>query len=193
MSSSYRQQLNEYLKKRNINGPKVLSIGCQEDDRKVFNDLMNVQEFMTLDINQSFSPNIVWDMNKSMEDGSGNLEVAGNYVEAFDTIIALNLWEYIYDPLTAHLNITNMLKPHGKLITNYQFVYPLHKPEGTDLLRITPEGAEKYIRLAGLTVEKKEFIYGNELLLDYYSSDQLKARSGVDHRIIGTIIEARKG
>lgn len=193
MSSLYRQQLNAYLKNQTLTGPNVLSIGCQEDDRKVFKALENVESFMTLDINQGFSPNIVWDMNRPLDDEAGDLELGSKYMEFFDTIIALNLWEYIYDPVTAHLNIVNMLKRGGKLITNYPFLYPVHKPEGSDMLRYTPEAVDYYLRKIGLSITGKEFIHGNELLLDYYSSDQLKARSGFDHTIIGTIIEAKKG
>lgn len=189
--SKYKDQIKEHFNYIGITTDAILSIGGQIDDKSYF-DKIECKEWITLDSNLEFKPQINFDMNRSL-DGEGGYEIPDKYLGYFDYVLALNLFEYIYDPLTAHRNITDLLKPGGTYIANYPFIYPLHNPPATDFLRYTPEGVEKFLKLAGLTIESHDYIYGNTLLKTYYAMDGLKARDGFDHQIIGSIIKAKKG
>jgi len=187
--SKFKDQLIANLKHYDIDTDRVLSIGAQEEDKRYFKSF-RCQEFLTLDASQDFRPDIRWDMNRSMT--QDDVSVIDRFGEYFDLVLALNLWEYIYDPVVAHENIFNLLKPGGTLITNYPFVYPLHKPERMDYLRYTPEGAERLLMKAGFNVVTHDYIYGNDKLVGFYLNDGLKARAGFDHLVIGSIIKAKK-
>lgn len=189
--SKFKDQLKKYLSQVEIKGPRVLSIGGQEDDKRYFGKI-SAEEWLTLDSDSQYRPTITFDMNRSMQ-SEGGFDVPDRYLGYFDVVLALNLWEYIFDPLTAHQNIVDFLKPGGLLMTNYPFVYPVHNPSGIDYLRYTPEGVEKLIKSVGLTIVKHDFIYGSDLLEDFYADEGMKARSGFDHKIVGSIITARKG
>lgn len=187
--SAYKDQLRKKLSQMDINCSRVLAIGIQEDDRKYFKSI-ECDKWVTLDTDENFKPNILWDLNRPIEDGL--LHIPEEYIEGFDCVVALNIWEYMFDPVSALRNIFDLMAPGAILITNFPFVYPVHRPEGTDYLRFTPEGVEKLMQTMGLTVDRHDYIYGNQLLEDYYRVDGLKARGGFDHRIIGSIIIAKK-
>lgn len=189
--SKFKEQLKAYFSDQTLRGKRILSIGAQEDDKKYFASV-ECEEWLTLDKNNKFNPNITFDMNRQVQ-GEGGFEIADNYMEAFDIIIAFNLWEYIYAPMTASSNLMDLLKPGGTLITNFPFIYPLHNPVGQDFLRYTPEGVEKLLKMAGFKIEIHDYIYAESpLLISFYQADGLKARSNFDHRIIGSIIKAKK-
>lgn len=190
--SRYKDQIKDHFSEKELKAGTVLSIGGQEDDRSYFGNFV-CDELVVMDVDPQNKPDIIFDMNQPLESlfdtGTEGLELN----ERFDVVIALNLWEYIYDPLTALKNVTDMLKPGGRLIANFPFVYPLHNPPSMDYLRYTPEGVEKLMAKAGLTLREHEFIVGNTLLKAYYQADGLKARAGFDHLVIGSIVEATKG
>lgn len=189
--SKFKEQLKDHLKEISLKAPRILSIGGQENDKNYFG-LVECEEWVVLDNNNDHKPQILHDMNRSIQT-EGGLEMADKYIEYFDVVLTLNLWEYIYSPLDCMKNIVDFLKPGGKLISNFPFVYPLHRPEGTDYLRYTPEGVEKLLKMAGLKLVTHDYILGNTLLKTYYQMDGLKARDGFDHQIVGSIIEATKG
>lgn len=184
--SAFKQQLIDILKTKSLEGEKILSIGAQDDDHRYFKEI-KCKEWITLDVDPQYNPGIFFDMNKPQHN-----EVDTDYLGAFDIVLALNLWEYIYDPVIAHSNIHCFLKNGGTYIANYPFVYGVHPPRGTDYLRYTEDAVEKLLVVSGLTLTEKKTIHGNELLHDFYSLDEMRVRKDYDHSIIGSFIMAKK-
>lgn len=189
--SKYKDQLKYHFEDMELKASKILSVGGQEDDKNYFAKV-DCDEFIVLDNNRDHNPQILFDMNRSLQ-GDGSFDIDEKYMEYFDVALVLNLWEYIYDPLQGLRNLADMIKPGGRLITNFPFIYPVHNPPGQDFMRYTPEGAEKLLTMAGFKIVAHDHIVGNILLKTYYQMDGLKARGGFDHTVIGSIIEATKG
>jgi SAM-dependent methyltransferase len=188
MASEYKLQMIEWLDKKMIPGGSVLSIGCQNDDRKYFKSF-EAHEFKTLDFNPANNPDIVHDMNTDLFPG----EFENEWIGRFDFVLALDLFEYIYDPVMAHKNLNLLLKPGGVLFVTYPFVYPQHEPAGTDYLRYAPDGVRKLLTNAGFEIMEVECKKNdNGTLQNYYHADRLKCRAGADHDITGVMIIAKK-
>jgi len=186
--SVYKTNLISITKQEEIKADCILSIGCQEDDKKYFKSF-EAKEFYTLDVERSHKPNFLWDMNRPIDDAEP--ELGQDLIEKFDVVLALNLWEYIFDPVTAHRNILNFLKRGGMYIGNYPFIYPQHNPVFMDFLRYTPLGVSKILKEAGFSDIDQTLILSNNIAR-YYLLDSAKTAAHVDHRTIGTFIYAKK-
>lgn len=191
--SVYKDQLKKHLATVDIDVDSVLSIGNQEDDRKYFKSF-KCKSFKTLDFDRALKPDIVHDMNNpyvfpTTEDPDDHTDRG-----SFDLILAIELWEYIWDPMTAHTNIAQLLREGGFYIGSYPFVYPIHNPAENDYLRYTPMAIDQYTRLSGLKIERQIFRRaGNGHLIEFYDGDGLRAsKDWANHDITGTIIHARK-
>jgi len=145
--SATKQQLKDFLSKVDLKAERVLSIGAQHDDRKYFKSV-TVEDWQTLDSNEEFKPNILYDMNEPMLDADGT-KVDMDLLENFDAVLAFELWEYIYDPMVAHANIYDLLRPGGVYMGSYCFIYPHHNPMHTDFLRYTDWGIKKILTAIG--------------------------------------------
>jgi SAM-dependent methyltransferase len=189
--SSYRAQLNDWLQEQAINVEKVLSIGKEENDRKFFKSF-TAREFTTLDNNPSLSPDILWDMNQPMVDWEGEMIFPVEWIGSFDVVIALNLFDYIYDPVTAHRILHELLNTTGELYVCYPFVYPVHNPPGIDYLRYTPEGVKKLLSLAKFEIVDWQELYGSNRLTEFYWHENMHARKRINHNIIGVVLKAKK-
>jgi hypothetical protein len=189
--SRYKELLIAHLKTVDLQGERILSIGSQEDDRRYFRSTQ-YEEWVTLDSDQRFKPGIAMDMNKPIMADDGEVMLDISYCESFDIVLALNLWEYIWNPIVGHENIGYLLKSKGLLVTNYPFIYPMHNPVGMDFMRFTPDGARKLLSLAGFQIIEETPILGNRTLVQFYQEDGMKMRANEEHRTIGTIIQALK-
>lgn len=187
MPSHYKQQLIDWLGTKSLKARSVVSIGCQHDDRKYFKSF-DCEEYKTIDHNQDFAPSLLHDMNFTLFPD----DFENEWSDRFDAVLALELMEYIFDPLTAHKNIAGLLKNGGETYISYPFVYGQHPPDGMDYLRYTPDGAEKLLRAAGLTMVEHVKRFGNDLLPKFYDVDRMRTRKDVDHRVTGSLIIAKK-
>lgn len=189
--SNYKDNLKEILKKEVLAGQKVLSIGAQVDDRQYFGVVAPDIEYTTLDFDEEFKPNLVWDMNKPIMDEDGNTDFH-DYYNKFDDVLTLNLWEYIYDPLTALKNCHFFLKSGGRFSGSFVFVYARHNPAGTDYLRYTEDGVRKLLTMSLFRDIQISPIKSNDLLTGYYESEQQRIRKDLDHNVAGYYVKARK-
>ena len=194
--SNYKSQLINYLKSMDsISADEVLSIGNQEDDLRYFKSA-NFKELKKLDINREFCPDILFDLNKPVQDDAGMIGIPEEYFVYFNLVLAFNLFEYIYDPLTAIKNIYQMMAYGGELLVNFPFVYPIHNQVSMDYLRYTPVGAVKLLKAAGFSrITIDQYFYGiNDNLKDFYVDDGMKmAKDGdINHNLIGFVIRAIK-
>lgn len=189
--SRYKEQLIEHFKTIHLSYPRIGSIGGgQEDDRRYFANV-SCDEFLVIDKDIRFRPNIVLDINEPIITSDGML-LDDYYQEFFSCILMLNTWEYIYNPAAAHDNLALMLKAGGTLITNYPFVYAAHEPAGMDYLRYTPDGYRYLLRRSGFEITKEVPITAGDQLIETYKTEHMKARANFDHHIVGAIVFAKK-
>ncbi len=189
--SSYKNQIFKYFEGKTLIGSKILSIGSQDDDRRYFKDTQ-YDDWSTLDSSPKYKPTFVLDMNESIINQDGEILIDTSFADAFDIVLCLNIFEYIWNPVAAHDNLSFFLKAGGTLYVNYPFIYPQHEPAGTDFLRYTPEGARKLLSEAGFIIQDEQALYGNQGLLKFYQNDGMKARANADHLIIGMIFKVTK-
>ncbi len=188
--SRYKEELKLMLAGKNIAGESCLSIGNKVDDKTYFGST-EFDTWLTLDNDPEFNPDIEWNMNRPMtsEENEGFFHDFAGY---FDYVLGLNLWEYIYDPLTAHKNIQHLLKPGGTYMGSYVFVYGKHNPVGTDYLRYTDEGIDKLLRMSFFKDIQIEPIKCSDSLTDFYLGEGMRIRKDVDHNVAGYLVTARK-
>ena len=189
--SLYKEQLKEMLAEIEISGHSCLSIGAQFDDRKYFKSC-DFKHYLTLDNDEQFAPDVLFSMNKPVTDDELDGDFPVNELKDFDAVLALNLWEYIYDPMTAHRNIYQFLKEGGLYMGSYVFVYGKHNPPNTDYLRYTDDGIRKLLTQAYFKdIEIKE-IKCNDLLTSFYQAEGMRIRKDLDHNVAGYLVTARK-
>ena len=190
--SNYKNYLRRTLAGMDLDADRILSIGAQEDDRKYFRHV-RCEEWKTMDIDEQFNPSIVFNMNREiLSEDDGDLALDSDYIEHFDKVLALNLWEYIYDPVTAHKNIYRLLRTDGTYMGSYVFVYGKHPPNGTDYLRYTDDGIRKLLTAALFRDINIIPIPCSDVLRQFYANEGMRVRKDIDHNIVGYIATARK-
>lgn len=100
----------------------VLDVGAKDSPYK---ELIPRTKYLTLDINKKSQPDIYSDLHK--------IKWQSNY---FDTVIATEVLEHLYEPQKAIDKIHRILKPGGVCILSTRFIYPYH-PYPQDYYRFT--------------------------------------------------------
>jgi SAM-dependent methyltransferase len=77
-----------------------------------------------------------------------------NDADLFDVVFCLEVFDYVYNPVTAMKNLYDLTKTNGTLIITFPFVYPNHNPVQHDFLRYTKQGAIELLGRAGFTINK---------------------------------------
>lgn len=132
--SYYKQQLKDWLSDKEVRSDMVLSVGNLNDDSKYFKSF-EADLVETLDVEETFAPNKVADMNQDWL--SEDLDWYSRRNAAFDDIFTFELWEYIWNPVQALKTCAWLLKPNGRLWVSAPFIYPTHNPTDQDYLRYT--------------------------------------------------------
>jgi SAM-dependent methyltransferase len=131
-----------------------------------------VQDYRVLDNDVSFDPDIFADLNYIWE----NIKW-----DKVDVVFCLEVMEYVFDPVTAHKNIYNLLKPKGVAYISYQTLYPLHRPYGLDYLRYTKNAVEKLLGESGFKtweITPRVTTQGLRSLRDFYSYERMRPIKG---------------
>jgi SAM-dependent methyltransferase len=182
--SYYKEQLINYLSNIDFESNKVLSVGCQDNDKRYFKSF-KCKEYLTLDNNQSNNPDILQDFNEPLEI---------KYLNYFDDIFTFELWEYLTDPLRTLRQCNCLLKMDGNLWISAPFNYPHHNPVGDDMLRYTEWFWQKVLPEENFEiVDFTRRIFKNDKgYIESIQNDGMKASKHFDHNITGVIIKARK-
>lgn len=143
--SFYKDQLKSWLKYKEFNSDRVLSVGNMNDDSKYFMSF-KANKVFTVDINGEYKPDYVFDLNEIVDCKIS--ELAGT----IDDIFAFELFEYLWNPVQAFTNFNLLLKKGGTLWLSVPFVYPIHRPSGTDYLRVTEHGIKRILKETGFEV-----------------------------------------
>lgn len=160
--SYFRTQLEEWLKTIDVRADKVLDVGGGALPVKDRVKSWDVNEYKILDNrleDMKQEPDIIADLNdKHLTATDEGNEQFKQYIGSpvcsgyFDVVFCLEVFEYIYDPVSALENIMCVLKKDGLLYISFPFLYPHHAPESSDYLRYTRWGAVKLLEEAGFKI-----------------------------------------
>lgn len=169
--SWYRSQLEQWLKKLVVDADIVLDVGGKQNPAKGRTKSWNVKKYEILDLPE-------FDLHEDIY-----------YIKA-DLIFCLEVFEYLYDPMTALGTIGTMLADNGKAYISAPLVYPVHNETDRDCLRYTENGFKRMCLLNELKCEVAEYRRDSSgYLTQLYKADGMKVAQGFDHSITGYIFE----
>ena len=145
--SSYREQLEDYLKTLNIKADKVLDLGGAANPvLKRLGSIEN-QEYICFDlgVEEPKTEYIKFDINLPLKQLKGYPEKSFN----FDCLFCLEVFEYVWNPVQAMKNIYQLLCSDGIAYISWPSIYPVHNPVEIDYLRFTRTAIEKYVDHCG--------------------------------------------
>jgi hypothetical protein len=184
VSSSYRDTLNQWLLTVEVKAFSVLDIGGSQEKVKDRVKSWDVEHYTIADLAdphaESPQPDIVMDLNKRFQ---------GDIVPQ-EMIFCLEVFDYVYDPMTAFKNIQRWLDHGGVAWVTFPFAYPLHNPYEDDSLRYTEFGIRRLAKAAYLDIEqiiirKPE----TDLLNRFYVGERMRALKHYDHNYTGFIVK----
>lgn len=187
MSSSYRLELDAWLKTLDISAKRLLDIGGSQLPVEGRTRTWDVGEYVIADLENphkdSPQPDMYIDLNGHME--RPRLQ--------FDVVFCLEVFDYVYDPVNAFHIISRLLRRGGRAYVSFPFIYPIHQPIEDDALRYAPGGIIKLSQSAGLKVlqiipRRPESPY----LDQFYKSERMRAAKRVDHETTGWMVELIK-
>jgi SAM-dependent methyltransferase len=198
--SYYKQQLEDYLSKLNIKADKVLDIGGGARPVRDRVKSWGVNDYLIFDNGAEGNfGNVLFDLNYPIINGSGGSKYSGlvtDLIGNIDIIFCLEVFEYIYDPMTAMRNINLLLREGGKAYISFPFQYPLHKPDDIDYLRYTKYGVNKLVKENGFQMNKlisRVATEGKDDLFFFYRHEKMHPlKETEDIFDIGYIIEIEK-
>ena len=118
---------------KNYSGKKILEIGPGNEEYKVHMERLKI--YQTLDIDDKFGkPNHIMDIHKCTLKS-----------ESYDTVIAIEVLEHLYNPFLAIENVYKLLKTNGVFIGTTRFIYPYHG-EPYDYFRFTEHGLREIFK-----------------------------------------------
>lgn len=189
MSSIYREQLEKYLSTIDVDCNSVLDIGGGQLHIKDRVNYWNVKNYKILDNDSQYSPDYFFNLNIDWGSIRG---LPKNH----NVIFCLEVFEYIYDPVTAHKNISHSLADDGIAYISYPTIYPLHNPPGIDYLRYTKNAIEKYLTLADFRtweITPRMASDGMNALSDFWSRERMRPmKQTIEVYDIGYMVKAFK-
>lgn len=208
MSSSYRLELDRWLKDLDVKADRVLDIGGSQLPVKGRTKSWNVKEYLIADLPEphvrSPEPDIVMDLNEPFifsEDAyMGDERVrfirqGKTFFTAggFDLIFCLEVYDYVWNPANATYLISALLKSGGTAWITFPAFYPHHQPVEDDALRYMQAGIIKLAESSGLSVEQMIKRRPETNLLDqFFRAERMRAAKQFDHEITGWICEFKK-
>lgn len=191
MSSSYRLELDKWLSNLDVKADSVLDIGGSQLPVKGRTKSWDVKEYLIADLPEphvgSPRPDLELDLN---EDG---LTLTAFFKAPYDLIFCLEVFDYIYDPMTAFRNIAGLLCEGGTAWVTFPSFYPLHQPIEDDALRYMPAGIVKLAEAAGLSVESMiKRRPETDMLVQTWRTERMRAAKHEDHEFTGFICEFKK-
>lgn len=186
MGSSYRKTLDEWLSTLDVKADSVLDVGGSQLSVKNRVRSWDVKHYKIADLpdpHEGVKPDYEIDLNEPV---SINLN--------FEVVFCLEVFEYIYDPLTAMDNLSHFMDwDIGKIYATFPSFYPTHNPIEHDSLRYMEGGIRKLAKACDLKItqmipRRPE----TNALEQYYAAERLRAAKGYDHHFMGWIVEFTK-
>lgn len=188
--SSYRKRLDEWLATLDLEARSVLDIGGSQSPIKGRTKSWEVTEYRIADLPNphkgSQKPDLELDMNHQ-------LSIHDAFRHQSDVVFCLEVFEYVYDPVAAFNNLSNLTKVGGRVYATFPSVYPLHQPVEDDSLRYMPSGIHKLAQRSGLVVaDMIPRRFDTNAWQQLISAEGMRAAKGEDHNFSGWIVEFRK-
>lgn len=154
--SKSRDQLEKWCSELRVKAHMVLDIGGSQRPINTRVKSWDVDVYRITDLEKPHEtviyPDLVFDLNLPVQDQIKDLSNS-----KYDVIFCLEVMEYIYDPMTAIKNLALFSRSGTKLYISCHFVYPVHRPSGTDMLRYTDMGMAKLLELNGFIIQKIDY------------------------------------
>ncbi len=190
MGSSYRMELDTFLKDLTVNSKMVLDIGGSQLPlpKRVAN--FNVEEYLIADLPEphadSPKPDFAIDLNIPFVLQKDNKKLKA------DAIFCLEVFDYVWDPATAFMNLKTHLKNDGIIIVTFPFMYPTHQPIEDDALRYTEGGIRKLANSVDLEINKIIPRRPETNAIEFlWRSERMRAAKHYDHNVTGWIVIMR--
>lgn len=188
MGSYYKQFLNEWVISQEVMADLLYDIGGAQNPIKGRTASWRVNDYKIIDLATPHveiqHPDIEHDMNTRIKD-----------LPEADLIYCLGVTDYIINPNIFMENIHRLLRTNGTAWVEFPFVYPIHEPVNDEGCRYSEGCIRKLAKHADLKVE--EVIYktpepGNDLLVQFYARDRMRAAKGINHNVTGYIVRLVK-
>jgi len=191
MASSYRLTLENWLGTLDVSAERVLGIGDSQNPTKGRTKSWDVKEYLIADLAEphkdSPKPDIEMDLNVSM------LKNPKAYKDQYDLIFCLEVFDYVWNPSFAIMNIMQLLKDGGTAWVTFPSFYPLHQPVEDDALRYMPAGIVKLADYADLSIEQMiKRRPETDMLMQTWRAERMRAAKHEDHEFTGFIVELKK-
>lgn len=187
--SFYRKQLEDYLSRLIVKAETVLDIGGSAYPVSKRVKVWNVKTYDILDNNNEKGLHDKWEPPKFTIDIQEEMPFNPNY---YEYIFMLEVAEYLYDPYQALANIHTLLNNGGTFVSSWPFVYPIHQPQASDMLRYVPTGLQTLFSKVGFSEIEMTPRFGSEKLVEFYRQDGMRMAKGFDHTVTGCIIKCTK-
>lgn len=186
MSSSYRIELDNWLRELDVKANNVLDIGGSQLPIKGRTKSWNVKEYTIADLENphvdSPKPDVVLNLNYDSE-----------LFDSYDLIFCLEVFDYIWNPALAFETIEELLEPGGVAWVTFPFMYPTHQPIEDDALRYTEGGIRKLAEYAGLKVQEIIPRRPETNAIDnLWRAERMRAAKHYDHNVTGWIVKFRR-
>lgn len=190
--SKSREQLNGLLNRIDIEGKRVLDIGCQDKPASL-HVKGQPDVYFTNDIDPKWNPDFVFDLNEA------NISVvSGGKIERFDVVFCLEVLEHCWNPVNCVQNLSNFLAKGGDLYISTPFINPHH--DEWDFLRYTNEWYEKVLPMFDIEIVdifERKATTGLASLQEFYVAEGMKyskirQKKGPYSYPVGYFIHARK-
>lgn len=188
MSSSYRLTLNEWLSSMDVKAERLLDMGGSQEPLKGRTKSWDVKEYLISDL-----PNPHKNSPKPDIEMNLNIPIWLLNENNFDSIFCLEVFDYVYDPVTAFAHIESLLSDEGTAWVTFPSVYPLHQPIEDDALRYMPSGIEKLADRSGLEViQMIKRRPETNLWEQFFRAERMRAAKHEDHNFTGFIVQFGK-
>lgn len=191
--SSYRDQLEAWISQIDVVADSVIDIGGSANPAKGRTRSWSVVDYIVADNGAEqkftkdgwFTPTIRLDIQRKIPTD-----------RKYDVVFCLEVMEYIFDPMKAMCNISNLTKEGGIAYVSFPAIYPVHNPQELDALRYTRVGIDKLMAGAGFKswiITPRVATKGRDLLSEFYKVEGMHPVRGDDVIFdIGYCVEARK-
>ncbi len=188
MSSSYREELNRWLSQLDVKANTVLDIGGSQLPVKGRTKSWEVEKYLIADLPEphvdSPKPDIEIDLNNY---SIGDLDLTT------DLIFCLEVFDYVYNPITALGAISSILKPGGIAWVTFPMHYPLHQPVDDDALRYMPGGIIKLAKMTNLEIVKIiPRRTETDAIYNAFRAERMRCAKNIDHNVSGWIVEFKR-
>ncbi|HMB89718.1 MAG TPA: class I SAM-dependent methyltransferase [Rhodothermales bacterium] len=126
-----RELKKQFARLKQRGGGRVLDVGAKQAP---YVEDIAATTYLTLDIDKSCNPDLCCDLH--------DVEWTSEY---FDTIIATEVLEHLYDPQQALREMHRLLKPGGICLLSTRFIYEYHA-DPNDYFRFTEDSLAYLLR-----------------------------------------------